>query len=42
MLLQDENIEINQQDHYGYTALMLASRRGHKEIVEMLMQNKKI
>ena len=43
MLLEKEIIEINQQDEcYGWTALMWASRKGQKEIVEILLQNKKI
>ncbi len=37
MLLGKDNIEINQIDNIGWTALMLASEEGHKEIVKMLL-----
>jgi hypothetical protein len=36
MLLQDKNINVNQQDENGQTALMRASEKGHEEIVQML------
>jgi ankyrin repeat protein len=42
MLLQNENIQINQQDNDGYTALIEASFEGHTEIVQMLLQNENI
>jgi ankyrin repeat protein len=38
-LLHDKNIEINQQDYRGNTALMYASQNGHEDIVQMLLQN---
>jgi serine/threonine-protein phosphatase 6 regulatory ankyrin repeat subunit B len=42
MLLENKNIEINQTTKYGYTALMLASIKGHKEIVKMLLAKEDI
>jgi hypothetical protein len=36
MLLQHKNIEINLQGKDGKTALITASEKGYKEIVEML------
>ena len=35
-MLLDVNVDPNVQNKYGYTALMLASINGHKEIVELL------
>ena len=37
-----QNHDINQQDKYGYTALIVASKLGQKEIAQMLLQNKNI
>ena len=37
MLLHIANINVNQQNKNGTTALMWASLEGHKEIVEMLL-----
>jgi ankyrin repeat protein len=37
-----KGIDVNQQDEDGYTALIWASERGHKEIVQMLLQHKNI
>ena len=35
------DIDVNQQrDFFGSTALILASKRGHKEIVQLLLQHK--
>ena len=42
MSLQNKKIEINQQDEKGYTAFMWASKEGHKDIVEMLLQDERI
>ncbi len=42
MLLQDKNIQINQQNNRGLTALMCASKYGLKEIVQMLLRDKNI
>jgi ankyrin repeat protein len=43
LLLEKDNIDINQKDkRNGWTALMRASDRGHKEIVKMLIQHKNI
>ncbi len=42
MLLQHKNIEINQQDTYGKTALSWASREGHREIVQILEAKEKV
>ena len=39
---KNENIQINQQDIDGNTPLMWASRKGHKEIVQMLLLDKSI
>ncbi len=36
-----QNIKINQQAKNGYTALMLASRWGQKEMVKMLKTKEK-
>jgi serine/threonine-protein phosphatase 6 regulatory ankyrin repeat subunit B len=41
-LLKHENINVNQQNKNGITALMLASQNGHQEIVQMLIENEKI
>jgi len=41
MLLQNERIEINNQNKLGFTAFIMASSGGHKEIVQMLLQDKK-
>ena len=39
-LIEKDNIDINQTDKlFGWTALMLASYKGHKEIVKILMKN---
>ena len=32
--------DVNEQNEYGYTALMLACQKGYKDIVELLLQNK--
>jgi hypothetical protein len=40
--LLEKGIDVNQQDKDGFTALMEASWKGHKEIVQMLMQDKRI
>ncbi len=40
MLLQDKRVEINQQDYWnGDAALMMVSKRGHKEVVQILEAN---
>jgi ankyrin repeat protein len=40
--LLENGIDVNQQDKYGETALMWASQKGHKEIVQMLLQHENI
>ncbi len=43
MLLQDKRVEINQQDYWnGDAALMLVTKRGHKEVVQMLETKEKV
>ena len=42
MLLKYKNIQINQQDEDRSTALMWASKEGHKKIVQMLLQDENI
>ena len=40
MLLEQKDLQINLQDEcYGWTALMWASRKGHKDIIEILLLN---
>ncbi len=42
MLLQDKRVEINQQDYWnGDAALMLVSKRGQKDIAQMLEAKEK-
>ena len=41
-MINDENIKKNQQNTYGELALIMASEKGHKEIVEMLLQDENI
>ncbi len=36
-----KNIQIYQQNELGYTALICASKKGHKEIVQMLEAKEK-
>jgi uncharacterized protein len=42
MFLQNENIKINQRDKLGKTALIEASSKGKKDIVQTLLQHKNI
>ena len=42
MATQLANLEINQQESLGFTALILASKQGKKEIVRILIQHKNI
>jgi len=42
ILLQNERIEINLQVNDEWTALMEASWKGHKEIVQILLKDKGI
>ena len=37
-LLRVEGVEIDVKDAYGHTALMLASLRGHVDVMQMLVQ----
>ena len=41
LLLQNDKININLQNKYGYTALMWASYKGETEVVELLQNHKK-
>ncbi len=36
--LEQDGIDVNAKNSEGYTALILASSNGHKEIVEMLLE----
>ncbi|KAI8780670.1 ankyrin repeat domain-containing protein 50 [Biomphalaria glabrata] len=40
--LIDNNAKLNEQDHCGWTALMLASQNGHDDIAKLLMSSKSI
>ena len=40
--LIEKEIDINQQDNKGFTALMHASNEGHKEIVKLLLEHRDI
>jgi ankyrin repeat protein len=42
MLLAIENINVNQQNKDGNTALMWASHQGHQEIVQILLNKENI
>ena len=42
MLLQHENIDVNKQDEDGNTALIWAVARNQKEIINILLQDKRI
>ena len=39
LLSEDKEIDVNQQDDSGATALLLASKGGHAEIVQQLLMN---
>ncbi|XP_054718499.1 serine/threonine-protein phosphatase 6 regulatory ankyrin repeat subunit A-like [Uloborus diversus] len=41
-LLHTRNIDVNKGDHYGNTALHVASEKGHVDIVELLLQKRGI
>ena len=41
-LLKDQNIDVNFQDIFGYTALIWASRKDHLEIVKELLKQPNI
>lgn len=38
--LLDRGVDINRRDRYGQTALMLAARAGHREVVEVLIEHR--
>jgi len=38
LLLESGRVAVNVKDEYGWTALMLASRNGHKEVVKLLLK----
>jgi ankyrin repeat protein len=42
VFLLEKGIDVDQQDEYGYTALMWASLKGHKEIVQLLLHEENI
>jgi ankyrin repeat protein len=35
----EEGADVNEKDNWGYTALMVASREGHTDIVKLLIKN---
>ena len=37
-LLLSRGIRVNEKDNYGWTALMLAEKKGHKDIVRLLKE----
>ena len=37
--LLDEGAPVDEKGEYGYTALMWASKRGHTEVVQLLLDN---